>query len=210
VLTDEAIAAAGILLPSEIGGGYFDDPDNETWGFIADGPGAFDPACTPFLGTVFESPSRPAEVRAQGYFSVGAGMEMYVVVFPDEAAAGAMMDAVADPSFPDCVAAVVSEAYDSLDPPGITERSRLSPVPARPLTEVGDEMVVLAMSGTYVVGATQYRDEGLMPFVRVGRAVFWLNPNSAPTPAGTDGYPDSLLQRAISTAVDRLAAAQGA
>ncbi len=210
-LTDEAIAAAGLLLPGELGGGYFDDPADATWSFAADGgPGSSDPACAPFLGTVFESPNRPARVAGQGYLSVGAGMEMYVVVFPDEAAAGSMMDSVADPSFPDCLAAVVSEAYDSLDPPAITERTHLSPVPARPLTEVGDEMVVWAMSGTYVVGGTTYLDEGLMPFVRVGRAVFWLNPNSAPTPAGTDGYPDSLLERAIATAAGRLAAAQGA
>lgn len=205
---DERIAAAGMLTASELGGGYFAQDDGPSFRLEVGGPGSDDPACAPFLGTVFESAGRPTTVRVQPYQSSGAGMQMYVVVFPDEAGARAMMASVADAAFPSCMAAVVSAAYAASDPDVVQQRSPLVPEAPRPLTPVGDDMVVLAMKGTYVLGGTQYDDEGLLPFVRVGRTVFFLNPNSAANPTSRQGYPDVLLERALAAAVDKLRAAQ--
>jgi hypothetical protein len=209
-LTDAEIAEAGFLTTAEIGGGYAPIPSAT---FVFDlrtpgGPGAEDPACEPFLPTVFESDARPATVRVKGYQAPGAGQQMYVVVFPDQTGAEAMMVSVADPAFPACMAAVVSAAYSQSDTDVVTNRTPLVAQPPRPLTPVGDEMTVLAFKGSYDLGGTTWTDEGLIPFVRVGRAVFWMNPNSARTPANTDGYPDAQLQAALEIATQHLRDAQ--
>jgi hypothetical protein len=209
-LTDAEIAEAGFLTTAEIGGGYAPLPSAT---FVFDlrtpgGPGAADPACEPFLPSVFESAARPATVRIKGYQAPGAGQQMYVAVFPEQTDAEAMMAAVADPTFPACMAAIVSEAYSQSDTDVVTNRTPLVPEPPRPLTSVGDEMTVLAFKGSYDLGGSTWADEGLIPFVRVGRAVFWMNPNSARTPANTDGYSDELLQAALTVAAEQLREAQ--
>jgi hypothetical protein len=108
-------------------------------------------------------------------------LQQYIVVFPDEAGATAMMKSVADPAFPACMSAVITDAYVSLDPDTVTERTALVPIEPRPLATVGDEMGVLAFGGTLQFGGATWDDVGLPPFVRVGRAVTWMNPNSAAT-----------------------------
>ena len=209
-LTDDEIAAAGLLSADEVGDGYQHASGVLTFTLDrAGGPGTTSPACSPFLETVFENADRPASVDVRGFRTVGAAMQQQVIVFADQADAEAMMAAVGDPGFPACLGAITTEAYTAMDPPELTARSALVPAEARPLRAVGDDMVVLRVTGTYVFGGTTFDDDGLTPFVRVGRAVTWMNPNSAVTAINTPGYPDSQLEQALESAAAHLRAAQG-
>lgn len=203
-LTDAEIAQAGLLTTAEVGDNY---RRSNTVTFHLDrdtGPGADRLACASFLDTVFESPDRPATVRIQAFAFPGAQMQQYVVVFPDESGALAMMRSVADPTFPACMAAITTAMWSSAE----FVPTPYQPFDPRPLAPVGDEMKVVAVRGTYSYHGADYDDEGLIPFVRVGRAVTWLNPSSAPTVYNTPGYPDSQLEKAITTAAEHLRAAQ--
>ena len=145
-LPDDEIAVAGLLSANEIGDGY---EESGTPTFTLDrsgGPGATSAACSPFLDTVFESADRPATVAVRAFTKPGATMQQYVVVFADRADAEAMMVAINDPAFPECLGAIVTEAYTANDPPEVTSRTALVPAVARPLQAVGDDMVVLRVA----------------------------------------------------------------
>ena len=120
-----------------------------------------------------------------------------------------MMASVSDPAFPACMGAIATDAYRAADPAEVTSRTALTPMPPRPLRPVGDEMAVVAITGSFVLDGTTYLDEGLIPFVRVGRAVTWMNPNGAETVTGEPGYTDAQLEQALASAVEQLRAAQG-
>jgi hypothetical protein len=207
-LTDAQIATVGLLSSTEVGDGYLAEVGT-AFHLQAGGAAASSPACAPFIDTVFESPSRPATVQVRPFGKVGAAMQQYIVVFPDRSAADAMIRSLADPAFPACWSAVVTEAYTGLDQSaGITDRTPQLPAEPRPLAVVGDDMVVLSTTGSFTYAGTVYTDEGLVPFVQVGRAITWMNPSSAPAIGGGAGYPDAQLEQALAAAVAHLRVAQ--
>lgn len=111
--------------------------------------------------------------------------------------------------YPACMGAIATEAYTALDPVTVSDRTPLAPVPPRTLAPIGDEMAVVALDGSFVLGGITHADQGLIPFVRVGRAVTWMNPNSAETVSGQPGYDDAMLEQALATTAEQLRIAQG-
>lgn len=205
-LSDTEIAESAVLTREEVGEGFA--PSNkQTISWSADEqPAVREAACAPFVDSVFESSKRPATSRAQAFQRPASSFQQYVVVFPSEQGAIAMMDALADPAFPECLAAVAQASYEAGNESvtGATQR----PAVPRTLAEMGDQMVVLALKGSYVFQGTAYGDEGLVPFVRVGRAIVTMNPNAAESPVGSPGYPDEQLEKALAIAAERLRTAQ--
>ena len=207
-LTDAAIANTAVLTRNEVGAGY-QPRDGFTFNLDrAAGPGSNSPACAPFLDTVFESPQRPATVKIQHYEAPGSRFQQYIVVFPDESGAVAMMTSIADASFPACIAAVLTE-YTSDPSTVVSERTPFIPVPGDPLTPVGDEMTVIRLHSTFQFRGSTFDDANSIPFVRVGHVVVWMNPNSAKNLFNTPGYSDDQLQNALSIMTAHLRAAQG-
>jgi DNA-binding SARP family transcriptional activator/WD40 repeat protein len=118
---DALIAGASLMPASD----YADDwTDGEYGGIRLDAAAAAPiPGCQAALDTVFETETRAATtatknfVRAAPFF--GASFQ-YVVVFPDEAAAEAMYDALADPTFRQ---ACLQPYAQQLAPDGVLEVS---------------------------------------------------------------------------------------
>lgn len=204
-LSDVEIAESAFLTDDEVGDGF--RPVLVGDAFTLDGETAAEvPECAAFLDTVFESTARPATVATQVYSKVGATFEQYVVVFPTVDGAAAMMSATADPSFPACWAPFLSATYSKTQT-CCTDFS-YQPSQAHSLASVGDDMVNLALEGTFTYNGDTLFDEGPTPFVRVGRAVMMFNPPSLPI-APAEGYPDAQFDAALAISVERLRTTPG-
>src|SRR3954451_14886189 len=83
-----------------------------------------------------------------------------------------------------------------------------TPITHYPLSNVGDEMVNVALTGRLVAGTHKCPDEGAYPFVRVGRVVVMFNPPASKSIYTTPGHPDSQLDQTLQIAVKKLRAAQ--
>jgi hypothetical protein len=199
---EEEIANAALLSGAELGDGYAIGAGSGFTLVRDGGYGTSAPACEPFLDGVFESADRPATVRTRGFANAGAGMQQYVAVFPDEATAVEMMDLVDAPNFAECWAVVVHEAYSAMAP-GVTWEPFV-PVEPTQLPTVGDNMVVVEVSSTFEYEGDTFQDRGPTVFLRVGRVVTFINPNTAETLSHGPGYPVELLERALQTIADRL------
>jgi hypothetical protein len=115
-------------------------------------------------------------------------------VFPEEAMATAMMDAVARPSFGDCWAAYVLESAN----PAYHETGESHHVKAAPLGQVGDQVEVIGIEGTIVQDGTTYDDHRRAAFMRVGRAVVIIDPPYVPS------VTDEALVQMLTLAAGRL------
>lgn len=207
-LSDTEIAEASILSRQEVGEGFSPTHGRPISFSAADQPAARMPECLPFVDSVFENASRPATSRSQLFQRPAASFTQYTVVFPSEPDAITMMEAVGDPRFPACMAAIALSSYDAANT-SVTEVTQQAVKP-RAFPQLGDHTVVLALQGSYVYRNTSYPDEGLVPFVRVGRVVVMMNPSSSESVSGTPGYPDVQLERALRAIVERLRTAQKA
>jgi hypothetical protein len=121
-LSDAEIAGATLLADGEYAPGWVQLTLNGTapWGAGMKMDAAIAelvPACAPFIDAAFESPNREAAV-AYTFFNTTSPSPpspepQYVVVFPDEAAAKAMFDAITDPAFLDgCVSGYLAQMTD--------------------------------------------------------------------------------------------------
>lgn len=204
--SDVAIAEAGLLTYEDIdfiGGGW-------TEGFVGEvGPmdsatAATVPSCAPFVDVVFENDGRPATIRKRWFGRLDGLIEQDVVVFPTLDGAVAMMDAVADPAFPACWADFGEVALNSLE---CCEGATSEPVEPHAIRRFGDQMVNLAFAGQALINGVPTPGEGAMVFVRVGRAVMFVNP-PAILDTGEPGYSDEQVEQFLAISVAKLRAAQ--
>lgn len=148
------------------------------------------PECEPFLGTVFESPSRPATVTtatASTGTTAAAAHWQYLVVFADVAGAEAMMDALHDPRYPKCDERYRSE-YSGMR---VADNFGIGGPPQLDLA--GDESVVVGVIESSLRGGHQ-----TIPFVRAGRTVMTFDSR----------YDDDELVTIVARAVERIEAAE--
>ena len=141
--TDVEIATAALVSDEEIGSDWtVDQMPSVAWSPVM----APDPVCAHFRDTVFVSQGVPATMGTRTFLSglARAGFQQTVLVFPEEAAATAMMDAVARPSFGDCWAAYVFESANA----AYRETGESHHVDAAPLGQVGDQLEVVGIEGT--------------------------------------------------------------
>jgi hypothetical protein len=219
---DQALAESILLLGSE---------HRPLW---TDGPGTIEldaeaaaeiAGCAPYVDTVFESPGRPAAVAAttlsepfSGFgdpYPPGFRASQYVVVFPTEALAGAMYDALRDPVFVDeCLSAYV----ELIAPGGIVKKGGFAgtagagwvpfvgtPVEAPSVGRFGDESTVGAYERSWKL---IWEEEIVGPdllytaTVRVGRVVTIVD---AMIVSGWDGVVSDAEEfaRLVETVVDK-------
>lgn len=186
---DAELAAAGLLAAEDLGEGWISNGTALVFPMGVD-LAADVPTCVPYLDIVFEGGNDG--VWSATSYSRNADLALSsVTVFPDEAGAVAMVDAMASDEFDACWAdfnevAVMQFAgadavsYESVTPPDV----ELS----------GDSAALNALVGTLTFGNTEVPDSCVCSVQRVGRAVVILD---AAEPVFTAAARRDVLARAV-------------
>jgi len=197
--TDAEIAAASLLSASEFTDGWVGGPSQGTaFRSVARAPSL--PECATYRDTVFNITTHPSTSAFAQLNSTTdqAGASIEVMVFPTENDAKVVVDAMQDPGFGACFAAVVNSAPSD----GTLIKTDEALLPAESIAFAGDQSVSFSLSGTQTWSFGVLQDAALVPFVRAGRVVITIN-------SGRLYVTDTTLQSAIAKSVELMRSAQG-
>lgn len=153
------------------------------------------PSCAAFAELVFEGGAEHGQAAST---AIGDGVGTaftHAIVFPDEAAAIAVLDAAATPEFDVCWTDYASAAALA-GPFGITEAAYESDEPPVLAIEA-DQFVMHANVGSFVLGGTTFDDSCVCAFARVGRGVVMVH-------AAADAMDVEFRTQVVQAAVDRM------
>jgi hypothetical protein len=166
---DQALAAHALLAPDDLpDGGWAEGPPEGVFPNSAELASTV-PSCADYVDVVFEGGSEHGEGKSG---ILGRGDQVlftYVVVFPTDEGAIAMMDAVSEPAFDECWVDF-NEAAALAMPFGIEAASYTEQEPPD-VTVSADDVNVEHMGGTITVGGSELTDSCVCVFARSGRGV---------------------------------------
>jgi hypothetical protein len=165
---DADLARRAVLTPEDLGEGWRTVDERLVFPNSAELARTV-PACEPFAELVFQGGAQHGSGVSEALLERSEPVFTYVVVFPTEAEAAAMIAATASPGFSACWAGFNEVAVPSM-PLGVEAASYNVGTPPV-LAFEADESTVLFLEGTVTIGGADFKDTCACVFARAGRGV---------------------------------------
>ncbi len=199
LIGDAAVVADALLTPADLGNGWGDASEQMSFPNSAE-MAATVPECAPYVDLVFAGGADHGVGQSAALTKGPDVLFTYVVVFPTEAAATAMLDAVQSPGFDACWAKFNDVAVPAM-PIGATSATYENDTPPD-LTFTADQSSVKSLVGTVTMGGSDLPDTCVCTFARSGRGVVEVHSTASAFTASTRS---AIIQQAIDKLSTRLA-----